>query len=112
MKNLKIINIFLLALLLIPSVTFSSGGFTGKVDIITVKETGYIIVRLQEPHANPDACLEDKHIVVPYNHLGRKEILSLFTTAKVTDAPLSGWLTGCYENYGTSYPIVISIGVQ
>lgn len=104
-KNNRFVSSLLLMLLLIPNiVNAAAGGVSGTIRTITVKETGYLLITLNAAHANPTACLQDKLIAIANNHIAKKEILSVVLSAHATNKPVSFWITGCYEYYGTSYP--------
>lgn len=102
---MKLISV-VISFLLFSSSAFAAqaGGAGGTVNAITVKETGYILIKLDAPHANPMECIRDDMIAIPNNHNSKKEILSLVLTAQAANKSVNFWVTGCYEYYGSSFP--------
>jgi len=104
-KKMKYISTLLL-FFLVPAVSYGvSGGVSGAISKINIKETGYMLITLESAHANPTGCLQSSMVAIPHTHLAKNEILSVLLSAHATRKPVSLWVTGCYENYGTSFPI-------
>lgn len=95
----------LLCFLFSENYVVAAGTASGKINSITIKETGYILISLESPHSNPMACEQNKMIAIANNHVAKNEILSVVLSAHATRKLAAFWITGCYEYYGTSFPI-------
>ena len=103
--------IFLISVFSLP-VHSAPGGVAGKITSINIKETGYILITLNSPHGNPEECMSNTSLVIAHNHIAKKEMLSLVLSAFSMDKTTSFWITGCYQAYGTSYPIAITANIS
>jgi hypothetical protein len=79
---------------------------------INIKETGWILNSTDTPHANPMGCEKSDYIALSPTHLARDQILSLILSAYAMNKKVNFWITGCYESYGTSFPIGITASVS
>ena len=105
----KIVTVLISLSIIIPLNSFARAGVAaGKIFSINIKETGYILITLEAPHANPSGCEQNKVIAIANNHIAKKEILSVALSAYATRKPVSFWVASCYEYYGTSYPLGVT----
>jgi hypothetical protein len=81
------------------------GSASGLIEFITVKETGYLLIQLSENHANPMECERADIIAIENTNLNKDQMLSISLMAFAGGYKASYWVVGCYEYYGTSFPL-------
>ena len=105
---------FTLLFLMSLTAMAASGGVSGNIASVTVKETGFLFVRLSEPHANLQGCEKPEWVVFDSDHVARGEIMSVLLSAVALQKPVGFWLTGsgCYLAYGSSYPKAVTVTIS
>lgn len=100
---------YIFSLIVVSIISLSAyanpGGVSGTVNMINIKETGYILITFDDPHSNPMGCELANMVAIEQSHVAKKEILSVVLAAHTVHKRVGFWITGCYEQYGTSFPI-------
>lgn len=110
---MKIVS--LLIGIIFTSVSFNSlagGGINGTISQINIKETGYVLITLTAAHNNPDSCETTDKVVFAHSHIAKQEMISVSLAAMTSGKSSNFWLSGCYEAYGTTFPIAITAAIK
>lgn len=105
--------LFLLLLGVVSTPIYAAPGeASGTISRIIVKESGYVLVYFQQPHANPTQCVESNVVAIAQDHIAKKEMLSVAMLSKAMGRVANFWVNDCYAAYGTTFPLGITAAIN
>ncbi|WP_305840222.1 hypothetical protein [Photobacterium leiognathi] len=96
--------IFLLIPLYSFSVLANSSFGTKNVTKIVIHDSGNVYVYLSGDTLHQELCNNNALYVLPKENLLFKEMYSGLLAAMHSGAKVSGWVNGCYNVWGSTYP--------
>ena len=115
-SKMKVTPLYILVFLLIlPSLSFAAGGWTGESVINKISlNKGNIVLYRETPWPNPDFCASTSTsavLVVTPDNTYYSEIYALFVASFLQGATVNIYTLGCYDIFGTQYPKIDIIDV-
>ena len=89
-----IIGSLMFVMAALPSTGFADGWVEGTIESISIRDTGNIIITTTT-HVNPDSCAKNNRVIIDNTHAGKKEILAVTLSAKLTNKVVKYFVSGC-----------------
>ena len=84
---------------------------TARITFVNTESIGVRLHYTADTSKNPDNCQNNSHLVLRADNPLFEQHYSLLLSAFMAKKPLKFFANGCFEGWGTSYPIISAIYV-